>query len=131
MKNMYLEDFAYPCVCYAKRRTESPLPIKDILELSCERYTATTILNIGDIVVWQHNRDIKITDVMLTIMDKCVITTKARFDRHFGVYEGDGMVSDLTFDSDNYHPRIRLMPLSEHPTPRDIIRFKAVAVGEE
>lgn len=43
--------------------------------------------------------------------------------KHFGVYEGHGLVSDITFDGDTYFPRIRLMPLFEHPEPRTILRI--------
>lgn len=131
MKDIYLENFAYPCVSYVKMRTGSCCSIEQLLSMPCNRYTATTILEKGDVVVWRHNMDIKITDVMLTIGEHGVITTKARFDRHFGVYEGGGFVSDLTFDNDNHHPRIRLMQMSEHPTPREFIRNVDVAAGRD
>ena len=133
MKPVYLEDFAYPCVAYVLRRTGSAFSVEQFLTLQGEKYIAPADdLEVGDVVVWEAREGSEVTDATLTIGEHGPISTKLHLGRHFGVYEGDGLVSDTTFGEGTYFPRIRLMPLSEHPTPQKVLRIRhAVAAGEE
>lgn len=124
MKPVYLEDFAYPCIAYVIRRTGFEGSIEQLMSLTGERYTAWTEIAVGDVLVWERHGGSEITDVTLTIGEHGPITTKLCLGKHFGVYEGHGLVSDVTFDGDTYFPRIRLMPLFEHPEPRTILRIR-------
>jgi hypothetical protein len=122
LKSVFLADFAYPCVAYIIQRLGLSHDIEAILLIHGERYNATTTLEIGDVLVWERSDSLTISDATLTIGKHGPVTTKLRLGRHFGVYEGNGLVSDITFDGDTYYPRIRLMPLSEHPVPRIVLR---------
>lgn len=131
MKTVYLEDFAYPCVAYVLRRTGATLSVDQFLALHGEKYISLADLEVGDVVAWDARGGTEVTDATLTIGEHGPITTKLHLGRHFGVYEGDGLVSDATFDGDTYFPRIRLMPMSEHPAPRKVLRMRrAVAESE-
>lgn len=122
MNSVYLANFAYPCVSYVIQRLGLPHDIERILACRGESYSASTKLNAGDIIIWERKDGPHISDATLTIGERGPITTKLRLGIHFGVYEGDGMVSDVTFDGDTYYPRIRLMGLHHHPTPKEILR---------
>ena len=130
MKPVYLEDFAYPCVAYVIRRTGFEGSVEQLMALIGERHTASTELVVGDVLVWERREGSQITDATLTIGEHGPITTKLCVGRHFGVYEGHGLVSDTTFDDGTYFPRIRLMPLSEHPAPRKILRMRLAVAAE-
>ncbi|MFV0347709.1 MAG: hypothetical protein ACK5JO_03905 [Halodesulfovibrio sp.] len=126
MKNLFLIEFAYPCVAYVIKRLGLSVDIERILAMRGERYSSTTPLMDGDIVVWERSDGPHVSDATLTFSQRGPITTRLHLGRHFGVYEGEGLVSDLTFDGDTYYPRIRLMLLADHPFPKEVIRKEAI-----
>lgn len=123
MKDVFLADFGYPCIAYVIRRLGIECNIAHLLSLNGERYTSSTVLKIADIIIWERAEGTETSDATLSIGKFGPVTTKLFLGRHFGVYEGHGLVSDTTFDGDTYFPRIRLMPLSECPVPQKFLRL--------
>lgn len=132
LEEVYLEEFMYPCVLYAKRRVGILMSLQDIYSLEGLPYENTNQLSVGDIVVWERFEE-EDTDMTLSMGGRGPITTKVALGRHFAVYEGDGMVSDICFDAEHYFPRIRLTLLEERKRPKNIIKYTMVlgAVGNE
>ena len=131
MESVFLEDFAYPCVAYVIRRLGLEQEIKQLFVATGEEYSSTTNLIPGDIIIWEYSSGITEGNVTLTMGTRGPITTKFFLGRHFGVYEGDGLVSDLTFNKDDYQPHIRLMSLLEHPRPERFLRLTTLINTEE
>ena len=121
MKNVYLENFAYPCVAYVIERLGLSCSIKELFNIEGSPYSNSVELEVGDIVVWVRSDEF--SEATLTMKECSPVSTKINLNKHFGVYEGNGLVSDITFDSNNFYPRIRLMPLTERQFPQRYIRL--------
>lgn len=123
MNNVFLADFAYPCVAYVIRRLGIEIDTEDLLMCHGEKYTPATVFDVGDIIIWERSDGPNVSDATLTIGEFGPVTTKLYLGRHFGVYEGHGLVSDTTFDGDTYSPRIRLMRLSDRSAPKEFLQL--------
>lgn len=124
LSSVSLDEFAYPCLLYAIRRVGlSYLPCDKLIKRRGIRYPLTSgELQIGDILVWRNKKASVVSDAVLHMSAHGQITTKVQLGVHFGVYEGDGFVSDATFDGESYFPRIRLRHLSECVPPNEVLR---------
>ena len=60
-------------------------------------------------------------DVMLKVKNNRVLTQRIEGGRHFGVYEGDGIMSDLTYSGDV--PAIRFQEMKSYNTPNRVLRY--------
>ena len=107
LKNVELTDFKFPCVTYILRRSG--------LKMSPEEFVSApwkfkpfdeSVAEIGDIVCWQNGGFQ--TDVTLKMSEGIPVTTSICCDYHYAIYEGNGLISDLTIDGNNYAPRIRV-----------------------
>lgn len=130
MKDVYLEEFAYPCARYAVLRTGCKYSVRYIMETALlEKYTTISCLKIGDIVVWEKDKGEE--NANLTICDKSIITTRLFYGRHIGVYEGKGLVSDLVFIHETYYPTIRLKKMCDYPNPVGYLSINKDIVNEQ
>ena len=119
MHKVHLEEFMYPCAHYALQRTGMPGSISELLSTFGSEYNEATVRP-GDIVMWENEPTHE--EVATTILDSgLVITSQATKDRHYGVYEGGGYVSDLAFDKHSDIPKIRVRELSELREPSRVI----------
>lgn len=82
----------------------------------------------GDIVIWDKGpAGTSTRESCLEITEYGVpITTPVEFGKHFGVYEGEGLISDLVFDSDAYFPTIRVRKLCDILQPQRMLRLASL-----
>ena len=119
MHKVHLEEFMYPCAHYALQRTGMPGSISELLSTFGSEYNEATVQH-GDILMWEQEP--KYEEVATTILaNGRVITSQATKDRHYGVYEANGYVSDLSFDKHSAIPKIRVRMLSELREPSRVI----------
>lgn len=126
LHNVSCVDYMYPCAVFVKQRLNLDIPTEDIIKMSGESYDKCSgTLNVGAILAWisypeepafKHTYPLKIQDD--TCLDVGIVT-----DRHLGIYEGNNTVSDFI---DRGHPSIRFMQLSEHPRPKQVIRYDTI-----
>lgn len=128
MKDVCLLDFAYPCVAYVIRRLGIDATVDRVMSLTTEPYAPSVDLNVGDVVIWDYKHDTKVTDAVITMGKYGPITTRLAFTAHFGVYEGNGLVSDITYDDCSHFPCIRLMPLHGRGMPQRVLRRVTLAL---
>ena len=119
MHKVHLEEFMYPCAHYALQRTGMPGSISELLSTFGAEYSEATVQR-GDILMWESAPTHE--EVATTILDNGrVITSQVTKDRHYGVYEAGGYVSDLAFDKGSAIPKIRVRVLSELREPNRVI----------
>lgn len=114
---MILKQFFFPCVTYVLERTginESPGDFVSGKKWNIVSFDIDMV-TIGDIVCWSN--DSLITEVTLEIVDGVPISERIAINNHYGVYEGNGLVSDLTIDGDSYAPRIRVRDVRKSREP--------------
>lgn len=119
-------DYMYPCATYAKRRLNLDISAEDLMEMSGTPYDKeTSTLEVGDIIVWvRKNTNTAFSDIHpLTIENNICLSSKVYENKHLGVYEGDGLVSDFTCLPT---PRLRFMKLSKRFTPTAIIKRTSI-----
>lgn len=120
MNTVDMTDFVYPCATYALRRTGSSKTIGQLLREPGMRY-APSKLEVGDIVCWKRTTDIETFDSVYLMAEHGPVTTKVVFDKHFAVYEGDGIISDTTYYNATA-PCIRQRKLNDVTEPDYIIK---------
>lgn len=121
---MRLTHFLFPCVTYVLQRTgvdQDPEEFMGGMGWDLSSYSRKAV-QVGDIVCWANDQ--RITDVTLEIVDGVPVSERIAVNNHYGVYEGDGRVSDLTIDGNDYAPRIRVMNVDRSRTPDFIVRRK-------
>lgn len=126
LHNVSCVDYMYPCAVFVKQRLNLDITTEDLINMSGEPYDkCSESLNIGDILVWisypeepafKHTHPLKIQDD--TCLDVGIVTC-----RHLGIYEGNNIISDFI---DRGHPSIRFMQLSEHPMPKQVIKYDTI-----
>lgn len=119
-----LTAFLFPCVTYVLERVgvdQSPEEFMRGIGWKLSTFTRKDV-QVGDIVCW--NKDQYLTDVTLEIVGGVPVSERIVINNHYGVYEGNGLVSDLTINGDNYAPRIRVMSVDRSRTPDFIVRRK-------
>lgn len=119
-----LEDFMFPCFAYVKRRTGLAVSYSEFRKLKENPVPADTAnIPVGAILRWDcNNGDDRWVQSFLTIEGPRVIGTWNNVDAHYGVYEGDGIVSDLVVGDGNKDPYIRLRKLDKlYQRPRGMI----------
>ena len=118
-----MTDVAYVCATYCMRRVGYKGTIHQFLSIVPDKYTTDILL--GDILVWNVDAEGEVP--ALEISQSTIISSFAKFDRHYGVFEGSELelVSDVRLMGDMLIPNIRLRRLSDLlREPDGIIRFK-------
>lgn len=126
LKDCFFEEFLYPCATYVVKRLGLAISPVSLYAYPAEKFEddGSTTLFKGDVLIWDWNEDTPPTDVVLGMSDQGPITYKKKYGRHFGVYEGNDIVSDITFYGDSVTPFIRQMYLYNKKTnPVEIIRY--------
>lgn len=124
LKNIFLETLAYPCVFYAKERLGLNIDIKELLNMEGEIFIPKkTELKTGDILVYK-NQDQVTTPIWLKVSGKSIIRKHADVSKHFCVYEGEGIVSDMVYSNECTYPIIRMRDIEDIATPDYVIRNK-------
>lgn len=126
LKEIHLEEFRYPCVEYCIRRLGRKETVTKLMARETTDYTDNTKLQVGDIIIWYNdaweNNDRR--ECTLRIGSHGPVSDYVNFGVHYAVYEGDGLVSDLVFDSEFYFPHIRITPLAGKTTPSKYLRLQ-------
>lgn len=118
MKAVDLTDITYPCATYALRRVGSHWPVERLINFPPEPFFE---LNVGDVLVWDRLDSPKEMSAYVIDERGRPISRVVAYNRHFGVFEGDGVVSDVKFIGEPAIPNIRMRRLSEvarQPTGR-------------
>ena len=118
MKAVDLTDITYPCATYALRRVGSHWPVERLINFPPEPFFE---LNVGDVLVWDVLDSPKEMSAYVIDEHGRPISRVVAYNRHFGVFEGDGVVSDVKFIGELVIPNIRVRRLSEmarQPTGR-------------
>lgn len=119
LRNVSMEDINYPCILYAMRRSGMiDMDMKEFYHAG-QPYDEK-LCTPGAVLIWEidaaHN-DI----VAQAIEDSVPISTSVRYDRHFGVYEGNNKVSDTIAVGEHSLVSIRIRRLSDIRKPDLII----------
>lgn len=126
-KDIFLENLAYPCVMYVKERLGLSLDIKELLNLEGEPFIpGKTELKAGDIIVYKNTEGQSLTRIWLKVQGKSVITKWADVSKHFYVYEGDGIVSDMVYSQECTYPVIRMKDINDLDAPNYVIRRESL-----
>lgn len=128
LKSCWLPEFVYPCATYVVKRLGIDMSPIDLYDFPGEKFEeGVTVLHPGDVLIWDWRKDSPATDVVLGMSEKGPITSKQKYGRHFGVYEGNDIVSDITFYGDSTTPFIRQMFLDDKKTnPVEFIRYNTL-----
>ena len=106
-----MTDVAFVCATYCMRRIGYMGTIHEFLLIEPEKYTTTTDVLIGDILVWNiDNAEGEVP--ALEICKATIISSFTKFNKHYGVFEGNGLVSDIRLMGDMLIPNIRFRRLS-------------------
>ena len=118
LNNVDLDDFVFPCLCYALKRTTQgmtrfefeSLPRLDLPENEED-------IPVGAILYWENGEGERSWRV--TVEERTVFTTYTFNRGHFGVYEGNGIFSDLGWEDNE--PYIRFRKYKETSKPDKMI----------
>lgn len=125
-----LEDFMFPCFAYSMKRTGLNYSFNDFRKLKEQPVPKNTAdIPIGAILRWDiNNGEDNWVDNILTIKGQRVISTWNNINVHYGVYEGDGIVSDIVWDEKEI--RIRLRELDKvYQQPRGMITDESLVAS--
>lgn len=124
MQDVMLEEFMWPCVHYAIKRTGSPMKPSAVLALPRRRFTDTQSLQCGDIVVWESQRRKNPFTEMIAGFRDGVGPVMRRFkdNFHVAVYEGSGLFSDVTLRGSK-GPTINVFELDDWSSPDEVIGY--------
>lgn len=122
-----LEDFMFPCFAYCMKRTGLNMSWIEFKKLAEKPVPDTALIPVGAILRWDcDNGENRWVQNFLTIKGQRVISTWNNVNVHYGVYEGDGIVSDLVVRDDK-DPYIRLRELDKlYQHPRGMIIYERV-----
>lgn len=124
MQDVMLEEFMWPCVHYAIKRTGSPMKPSAVLELPRREFTGTQSLQWGDIVVWKSKqRKNPFIEMTAEFRDGVgPVVRRFKDDFHVAVYEGNGFFSDVSIRG-NKRPTIRVFRLDDRRSPDEVIDY--------
>lgn len=112
-----LTDINYPCILYAMRRTCAKGSLQSFIDAE-QKYLGKQ--EIGDVLVWHLCEDDTSRDNANTRIDSHgIISSHIKYDKHYAVYEGDGLVSDTVGLGDMCLINIRIRRLDEIRTKPD------------
>lgn len=116
------EDFMLPCFAYVMKRTGLNMSYNEFRKLEEKTYISYGHLDSGTILRWDNNNgENNWQQYFLTIKYGKVIATWINCNIHYGVYEGNGLVSDLVVGDDK-NPYIRIRELDKlYNQPRGFI----------
>lgn len=129
LKDVFLSDFLYPCATYVVKRLGLNISPISLYAYPAEKFEEDklTTLQKGDVLIWDWNVDTPPTEVVLGMSEQGPITYKKKYGRHFGVYEGNDIVSDITFYGDSVMPFIRQMYIYNKKTsPVEFISYSTL-----
>lgn len=118
MHDVCLEPFIWPCLYYCIQRVVPHMSVKEFNELPRQNYPSgkRERLQMGS-VLWYNNAE-KEKEWQLSTQGQIVLSTYTFNRGHFMVYEGNGIVSDLSWRDDIPYIRFRKL---EALTPPDKI----------
>lgn len=115
-----LYDINYPCLYYAMQRIGTRLSREAFV--GKEKVFSGTMSK-GDILVWHIEEPSRYCNAQ-SIRGNVPIHDTIIYDRHYAVYEGDGLVSDTTVQEETSIVFIRIRRLDSLNTkPRGIIFY--------
>lgn len=131
-------EMLYPSLGYVVKRLMLKMPIGKIVRMEGVPYTSDLDLHVGDILLWikdlvapryQLHQEPDWGYVNLHINRFGVVSTYANYHigRRYGVYEGDGYTSILTYR--NKIPYIQMLAMAEKPAPRVVIPWSTLFPG--
>lgn len=125
-----LEEFMFPCFTYCMKRTGLNMDWTEFRQQKEQPVPDTALIPTGAILRWDcDNGENRWVQSFLTIKGQRVISTWHNINVHYGVYEGDGIVSDLVVGDDK-DPYIRLRELDKlYQRPRGMIIYERVKVN--
>ena len=116
-----LTDLMWSCAVYVMRRIGYNGTIHDFLKLEHHKYHYP--INIGDVVLWD-NCDNSYSTPAMRVENNLPISDYLKLDKHYAVYEGNDIISDIQLLGDMQLPGIRFRKLSDlHTKPAYIIEF--------
>ena len=110
LPNVDIFKFYNLCAVYVLERSGSRRSLEDLLSTYGRPFLIWDDIDVGDILVWNVKEQIY-KDYATQIVGSSIITPTLRINKHFGVMENNGFVSDLAFTKDefgNQHPFIRM-----------------------
>lgn len=123
LNDVDISDFYCFCGLYAVWRTGVKFTLGELLKEEGTQFTSINDLKIGDILVWECNGP-RVT-YPSKIKNNVLLTVSVNNNKHYGVYEGNGVVSDLSFLSDfdhNQWPILRMRELEKLTLPDKVIQ---------
>lgn len=124
MQDVMLEEFMWPCVHYAIKRTGSLLKPSAVLALPRRKFTDMKSLQCGDIVVWENRkRKNPFTEMTAGFRDGVgPVVRRFKDNFHVAVYEGSGFFSDVTIRGNKW-PTISVFRLDDWNSPDEVIAY--------
>lgn len=121
MNHVDISDMYNQCLTYALRRTGIS-SLKDCVELNCLSWRENLLPK--DILMWYCESASYCTQPMEITEDGRIIFISICEDKHYAVYEGENLVSDLSYCDSK--PILRLRRLDKLTMPKCVYRLKSV-----
>lgn len=100
LNDVCLEEFMIPCLVYALKRATNGMTKKELDKLpKLDMPDNENKIPVGAILFWENAEGEKTWH--LTVEDRIVLETYTFNRGHWGVYEGDGLYSDIGYSDDN------------------------------
>lgn len=117
-----MEDYQYPCMIYVTKRLSIKRNIYFLWDFDAELYKpgVDNKLKPGDILLWVNSNS-KPQDMPIVMNEHGLLSLRVYRNKHFGVYEGDDIVSDCDING-VIHTRI----ITDLGIPTGIIRYERI-----
>lgn len=117
-----MEDYQYPCMIYVTKRLGIKRNIYFLWDFDAELYKpgSDNKLKPGDILLWVNSNS-KPQNMPIVMNEHGLLSLRVYRNKHFGVYEGDDIVSDCDING-VIHTRI----ITDLDFPTGIIRYEKI-----
>lgn len=120
LHNVCLEPYIWPCLYYCIQRVRPDMSIAEFNALPRHDYDPENVKHIPmGAILWYNNSE-KDKEWQLSVQGQIVLASYTFNRGHFMVYEGNGLLSDLSW-TDDKEPYIRFRKLAELSPPDKII----------